>query len=246
MSWKQFIFTSNQLKFSVELKVIVIVGRKCRPCRPLPGMVFGLSTGIEEPYQSDLRPALYSIEPVWQGPEVISKFYQFYQISSIHLLHTSQKLVLDQNSEPAGSYESFKRDPVPRPDWYEFLKKIVNTRTRLLFSKVDTSLTMSPNFCPCHQPRPKTVTNSFGNRNSKCSQWEGSACTHDGSFFFLSEGVLEGVFLGCFSLVPNVFSTCSHQVPLRFPKVFPKGVPNSTSILSHMVLPKVQLSMYIK
>jgi hypothetical protein len=68
-----------------------------------------------------------------------------------------------------------------------------------------------------------------------------------GPFFFLSEaeGVFEGVFFGCFSLVPNVFSTCSHQVPLRFPKLFPKGVPNSTSILSHVVLPKVQLSMYI-
>jgi len=43
------------------------------------------------------------------------------------------------------------------------------------------------------------------------------------------------------------FSYCSHHIPMGFPKaspssqVVPQDFPNSTSVLSHMVLPKVQL-----
>jgi hypothetical protein len=58
------------------------------------------------------------------------------------------------------------------------------------------------------------------------SQWEGSACTHErSSFFLLREG--EGEFFIYFSLVPNVFPS-SQSVP----KCFPQDAPNSTWLLS--------------
>jgi hypothetical protein len=44
-----------------------------------------------------------------------------------------------------------------------------------------------PNSCrlwPPHYPRPKMVTNSFGNKSS-CSQWEGSACPREKTNFSL-------------------------------------------------------------
>jgi len=46
------------------------------------------------------------------------------------------------------------------------------------------------------------------------------------------------------------FSYCSHHVPMGFPKAFPSSqvipqdIPNSTSVLSHMVLPKVHPHVY--
>jgi hypothetical protein len=39
------------------------------------------------------------------------------------------------------------------------------------------------------------------------------------------------------SLVPKVFPSSSHYVP-NIPNVFPKGVPNSTWLQSHMFGPK--------
>jgi hypothetical protein len=40
-----------------------------------------------------------------------------------------------------------------------------------------------------------------------CSQWEGSACTHDGPWLVGGEGFL------IFSLVPSVFLLSSQRVP---------------------------------
>ncbi len=57
-----------------------------------------------------------------------------------------------------------------------------------------------------------------------CSQWEGSACNHEGSSFFLLSGVRGGIFWVFFFLFP----ICSHHVP--------NDVPNSTSVLSYTVL----------
>ncbi len=55
-------------------------------------------------------------------------------------------------------------------------------------------------------------------REISCSQWEASACTHDEPCFcLLGEG--GGRHFLFFFLVPNVFPTCSHHVPLRFPKL---------------------------
>jgi hypothetical protein len=62
------------------------------------------------------------------------------------------------------------------------------------------------------------------------SQWEGSSCTHDGPCFFpFGVGRVGRVgggvsFFNSF-LVLNVFLTCSHHVPLRFPKLFPMAFP---------------------
>jgi hypothetical protein len=57
---------------------------------------------------------------------------------------------------------------------------------------------------------------------------------------FVLSGVGGGEFFLKLFLVLNVFSTCFHHVPLRFPKFssYSESVPNSTSILSHMVCPK--------
>ncbi len=75
-------------------------------------------------------------------------------------------------------------------------------------------------------------------REVPCNQWEGSTCTHDGPYFFLSEDEGGEGSLIFFSLIPDVFpnmflikfSKCSqmrslevHQVPKLFPKVFPKA-----------------------
>jgi hypothetical protein len=67
-----------------------------------------------------------------------------------------------------------------------------------------------------------------------CSQWEGSACTHERSIFFLFEGgVGKQGFFGFFPL----FQMCSHRVP----KVFPKMFPRELGCLTHMVCPKFKL-----
>jgi hypothetical protein len=75
---------------------------------------------------------------------------------------------------------------------------------------------------------------------------------HDGPCVFLFgvgwggvgwRGVV-GVFFLFFNLVPNMFSACSLQVP-QVPTLFDQSVPNSTSILSHMVCPKFSSHVYI-
>jgi len=85
------------------------------------------------------------------------------------------------------------------------------------------------------------VTNNF--ENKKFMQPMGRfACIHDGPcFFILGEGQIIFGFL-----VPNVFLTCSHDIPLRLvsSEVVPEGIPNSTSILSHMVCPKFNSHVY--
>jgi hypothetical protein len=55
-------------------------------------------------------------------------------------------------------------------------------------------------------------------------------------FFSLWGGVSQGAVFGFFCLVLNVFSSCSHGVP--------QLVPNSTTILSHMVCPKFNSYVY--
>jgi hypothetical protein len=77
-----------------------------------------------------------------------------------------------------------------------------------------------------------------------CSQWVGSnmhsRCL---DFFFLLSfgwgGWGEDFFH--FSFVPNMFPSSSQWVPNmlpKFPMLFPKGVPNSTSLQTHMYCPK--------
>jgi hypothetical protein len=72
-------------------------------------------------------------------------------------------------------------------------------------------------------------TNSFGNRNFM--QPMGRLSMHSKCLGFLVlKFFLKGAHLGedffHFSFVPDVFLSSSHQVP----NVFPKGVPNSTSL----------------
>jgi len=70
-----------------------------------------------------------------------------------------------------------------------------------------------------------------------CNQWEGSACTQSALIlFFLSFGWWwSGAGRGFFSFflcsqdVPFLFPSGSQYVPY-VPSVFPKGVPNSTSL----------------
>jgi hypothetical protein len=81
------------------------------------------------------------------------------------------------------------------------------------------------------------VTNSFGKRNFM--QPMGRLSTHKQSSFFLVDiwggdrSGERGILF--FSLLPNVFPSCSHQVP----KYVSQDVLNSTSVLSHMVCPKL-------
>jgi hypothetical protein len=81
-----------------------------------------------------------------------------------------------------------------------------------------------------------------------CSQWEGSAHTHDGPcFFFLFRvgwGEVGGVIF-CFS---SLFPMCAQHVLKRFPnfQCVPQDVPNSTSVLLHMVCPKFNSHVYNK
>jgi hypothetical protein len=65
---------------------------------------------------------------------------------------------------------------------------------------------------------------------------------------FALSGVGGGEFFLKLFLVLKVFSTCFHHVPLRFPssQVIPESVPNSTSILSHMVCPKFNSHIHIR
>jgi hypothetical protein len=73
-----------------------------------------------------------------------------------------------------------------------------------------------------------------------CSQWKGSACTHEGSSFFLLGGGERDRDFFVFSLVPNVFISSSQCVP----RCVPQDVPNSTWVLSHMVCPKFNSPIY--
>jgi len=78
----------------------------------------------------------------------------------------------------------------------------------------------------------KNGDEEFWNIKISCSQWEGSACTQSALIFFsLKFWVLEGGVGGGedffhFSFVLNMFPSSSQW----FPSVFPKGVPNSTSL----------------
>jgi hypothetical protein len=69
----------------------------------------------------------------------------------------------------------------------------------------------------------KNGDEQFWNIEISCSQWEGSACTHDGPCFLLFEGV-GGGGLKKFPLVPNIFSPCSQRV-LKFSNAFPFMFP---------------------
>jgi hypothetical protein len=88
--------------------------------------------------------------------------------------------------------------------------------------------TMSPNHWPSHKPRPKWWQTVLEIEVS-CSQWEGSACTPDGPWFFLYGGA-GGVIFWIFFLVCNVFPTCFHHVPLKFPKLLPRTFPIAPQI----------------
>jgi hypothetical protein len=72
------------------------------------------------------------------------------------------------------------------------------------------------------------VMNSFEKRNFMLPM--GRLSTHKQSSFFLVDiwgmGTGEGErdFL-LFSLLPNLFPSCSHGVPIKFPNIFPKMFP---------------------
>jgi hypothetical protein len=72
-----------------------------------------------------------------------------------------------------------------------------------------------------------------------CSQWDSPACTHDGPCFFLL-----GAGRGEFFCLSSMFPMCSQHFFIMFPwgssssQIVPKDIPNSTSILTHMVCPK--------
>jgi hypothetical protein len=73
-----------------------------------------------------------------------------------------------------------------------------------------------------------------------CSQWEGSPFTQIALIFYKKRfwwggGEVGGRIFFHFPFVPNMFLSNSHHVT----NVFPKGVPNSTSLKSHMFLPNV-------
>ncbi len=97
---------------------------------------------------------------------------------------------------------------------------------------------MSPNFSPCNYPRPKMVTNSFGNRNFICSQWEGSTCTHEGRCFFLL-----GVGWVRFFLFFSLFPMCFQHVLSMFPKIPSCSLRRSQQHFKFIPysLPRVQL-----
>ncbi len=62
------------------------------------------------------------------------------------------------------------------------------------------------------------------NREIWWNQQEGSACTHECPVFFLFKEGGKGHFF--FSFVPNnVYPSCSHGVPIKFPNTFTKMFP---------------------
>jgi hypothetical protein len=72
----------------------------------------------------------------------------------------------------------------------------------------------------------KNGDEQFWNIEISCSQWERSACTQSALIFFLlSFGCWGGGRGFHFSFAPNMFPSSSWA-----PNVFPKGVPNSTSL----------------
>ncbi len=75
------------------------------------------------------------------------------------------------------------------------------------------------------------ATNSFGKRNFMQPMGRPKNALKCLAFFpFKLWG--EGMLFFHFSLVPNVFSLCSHQVPIKLPK-FPKLLPSIFSIAPH-------------
>ncbi len=68
-----------------------------------------------------------------------------------------------------------------------------------------------------------------------CSKWKAEHGLIRGpSFFFLGRGWGRGIFF-LFPLVLIMFHMCSHDIP-RVLNLFPQNVPNSTSLLSDMVV----------
>ncbi len=112
------------------------------------------------------------------------------------------------------------------------LQLILIKKKNFFWDTLPNYLIELPNSLPYHVPQfvplPLAQAKNGDNQSSKY--------THEGfSIFHL--GDLRGGF----------FSTCSRCVLIMFPwgfptsQVFPKDVPNSTSVLSHYGLPKVQL-----
>jgi hypothetical protein len=106
---------------------------------------------------------------------------------------------------------------------------------------INTNHTMShTEVVPLPFAQAKNGDKQFGNKSS-CSQWEGSACTHAGSSFFLLGEGTEGFFF-----VFSLFPMCYYHVPIEFQflsgsqssQLVTQDVPNSTSELFHMVCPK--------
>jgi hypothetical protein len=84
------------------------------------------------------------------------------------------------------------------------------------------------------------MTNKFEKKNA-CSQWEGSACTHDQSSFFLFErgGRERGNF--CFF---SLFPMCSHQVLRVFPNTLPNMFPIAPQLYYVWFCPKFNTHVY--
>ncbi len=98
-----------------------------------------------------------------------------------------------------------------------------------------------PQFVPlCNQPRPKLVTNNFGNKSFMQKPMRRLNMHSSKVLFFSFWGrwVREVFFF--FFHVPNVFPLCSHHVSWSSSssQVVPQNFPNGASVLSHMVCPK--------
>jgi hypothetical protein len=98
-----------------------------------------------------------------------------------------------------------------------------------------------PKFFPLPLAQAKNGDKQFWKQKIQAAN--GKVRMHSWWALFFHFGVGEIIFG---FLVPNVFLTCSHHIPLRFlsSEVVPKGIPNSTSILSHMVCPKFNSHVY--
>ncbi len=75
-----------------------------------------------------------------------------------------------------------------------------------------------PKFLPLPLAQAKKWWQTVLEIEIACSQWEGSAHTHDGPCFFpfqggVGWGELFFVFVPCSQCVPNMFSSCSQKVP---------------------------------
>jgi len=80
---------------------------------------------------------------------------------------------------------------------------------------------MSHNLCPAISPGPKMLTNRFGNKSFMQPMRRLSIALMRGSdFLFVGWGgaaASHTLFAFIFSLVLNVFLSCSHRVPSMFP-----------------------------